>query len=143
MNPDNQGSSCSFPNFFSNTFAPAVERRLPEPGSLASVALDHTTKLPTFVDTVSRDLCDDGRMSAQSRDAALGFISRSSTAALVTGGAATLAALGVATAGAPLAAVGLGIVGLAILPPLAEWAVHRVGSFFGELFAGVEKPQDS
>ncbi len=131
--------SCAFPNFFSSALAPTVEEHLPEPGSLASAALDHTTRLPSFVTTVADDLCDDGRMSAASRHAAVGFISRSSTAAAVAGGAVTMAAVGVATAGAPLAALGVGVAGLLILPPLVEWAAHKAGSIADSLLHSVRR----
>jgi len=141
MNPETQSSTCAVPNLFSNVLAPTARDYLPEPGSVASAALDHTTKFPSFVETVSKDLCDDGRMGSESRDAAIGFITRSSTSAIIGGSAATLAAVGVATAGAPAAAIGLGIVGLALLPPAAEWAANKVRSFFGDLFARFKSPE--
>lgn len=137
MNPEDQRTSCAFPNYFSDTLAPAVQERLPAPGSVASTVIDHATKLPTFVDTVSRDLCEDGRMGTESRDAAVGFISRSGTTGAIAVAGTTLAGIALAAGGTPLAVVGAGVAAVAVLPPLVEWAVNKVGGFFGDLFAGV------
>ena len=137
MNPEDQRTNCAFPNFFSDTLAPAVEERLPEPGSIASAVIDHTTKVPTFFDTVSRDLCDDGRMGAESRDAAVGFISRSATTAGLAVATTTLAGVALAAGAAPLTVLGAGVAAVAILPPAVEWTVNKIGGFFGQLLDGV------
>ena len=135
MSPETQSSTCGNPNIFSSVFAPTVRDYLPEPGSVGSSVLNHTTKIPSFVDTVSKDLCDDGRMGRESRDAAIGFITRSSASALVAGSTATLAAVGIATAGAPVTALALGAAALTVVPPAAEWVANKVRSFFGDLLA--------
>lgn len=135
MDPENQTTNCAYPNVFSDVFTPTVQERLPRPGSIAGTVLDHTTKVPTFIDTVSKDLCFDGRMGVESRDAAVGFIARSSTTALVASSSASLAALAFGIGASPVAAIGLGVAGLALLPPAAEWAVNKVGTFFGDLSA--------
>ena len=119
---------CNYPNAFSDGLAPAVRELLPEQGSLSSKAIDHTTKIPTLLDTVSKDLCDDGRMGEESRDAAVGFITRSATSGALLVGAGTLTAIGLATAGSPLLIAGLGVAGLALLPPIVESTVKKVGS---------------
>lgn len=137
MDPETQRTSCAYPNFFSDTFAPALQERLPEPGTVASAVIDHASKLPTFLDTVSRDLCDDGRMGAESGDAAVSFISRSATTGAVAVGTAGLVGVGIAAGGAPLAVIGAGLAAIAILPPIVEWSVNRIGAFFGELLGGV------
>lgn len=142
MDPETQTTNCAYPNVFSDVFAPTVQDRLPRPGSVADTVLDHTTKVPTFIDTVSKDLCLDGRMGAESRDAALGFISRSSTTALVASSSASLAALAIGIGASPVAAIGLGVAGLALLPPAAEWAVDKVGTFFGDLSARFRSYED-
>ena len=126
-------NSCSHPNIFSDEVAPFVQSYLPAPGSVAEKVLDHTTGAPSFFSTISEDLCDDGRMGEESRDAAVGFISRSATTGVVLTGAATLAAIGVATAGAPLVVLGAGVAALAVLPPVINGLAQRVGSFFGGL----------
>ena len=137
MEPETQRTTCAYPNFFSDTFAPAVQDRLPEPGSPAAAAVDYVTKIPTFIDTVSKDLCDDGRMGPESRDAGVSFISRSATPGTVAVGTAGLAALGIAAGGAPLGVLAAGAAAIAILPPAVEWGVNQVASFFSDLFAGV------
>jgi hypothetical protein len=134
MSPDNRGINCLSSNFFSNTLTPALQERLPQAGTLASRVIDHTTKIPTFLDTVSKDLCDDGRMSGPSRDAGLSFIARSATAGAVTAGTVVLGLAAVATAGAPLTVAALGVAGLVLLPPAADWAVGKVSGFIGGLF---------
>jgi hypothetical protein len=139
MSPQIDRTTCTQGNFFSDVLSPSVERALPKKGSLASRVLDHSTRLPTFLDTVSEDLCDDGRMSSKSGRAALGFITRSSTTAIVAGGALTLGSIAVATAGAPVAVAGLGFAGLAFLPPVVEWGANKVADFFGGLLTSISR----
>lgn len=136
----NTPTLCAFPNFFNSIFVPAVTRRLPEEGSIAGRVLDHTTGIRPFIQTLSHDLCDDGRIGAESARQAVSFVSRSSASAIVAGGAIGLASLGIVV-GSPLAALGAGFAGLAILPPLAERAAVGVSNFFGELLAGVRREE--
>ncbi len=86
-------------------------------------------------------------MGSKSSRAVLGFITRSSTTAVVAGGALTLGSIAVATAGAPVAVTGLGLAGLAFLPPTVEWGANRVTDFFSgllqELASGREPAGDS
>jgi hypothetical protein len=131
--------NCYSPNFFSEALTPTIERSLPRKGSIASRILDHSTKLPTFLQTVSQDLCDDGRMSGKSGRAALGFITRSSTTALVIGGGAALGGLAIATAGAPAAVAGLGLASLAVLPPLVEWGAQKATDIAGSLLSSFKE----
>ena len=139
MKPEPQSDYCAYPNFFSSVVTPAVEKRLPEPGSIAGIALNHTTKVGPFFQNVSKDLCDDGKMGAESAGSALGFITRSATTTALVGGTVMLAGIGAAVAGSPLVAIGLGIAGLIALPPAAEWAARGVAGFFGEILAGVKR----
>lgn len=134
MSPKIEKPLCSENNFFSDYLAPSVQRALPNRGSLGSHVLDYSTKLPSFLDTVSSDLCDDGKMSKDSALAALGFISRSSTTAIVAGSTLALGGLAIATAGAPMAVAGMGLAGLAVLPPVVEWGVNKAADFIGGLF---------
>jgi hypothetical protein len=136
--PEMQSNFCLYPNYFSNVLTPAVEKRLPTPGSLSARTLDHLTNVGSFVQTVSQDLCDDGRMSVESTKSATSFITRSATSATVVGGTLGLAATGLAL-GSPVGALVAGGIGLAVLPYLAERAVFGVADFFGELLNGVEK----
>lgn len=142
MSPQINRPTCAQNNIFSDTFSPAVERVLPRKGSLASRVLDHSTKLPTFLDTVSKDLCDDGRMSGKSGRAALGFITRSSTSALVAGSAFSLGGIALATAGAPVAVAGLGLAGLAFLPPVVEWGANKVTDFLGGILGAFSRSDE-
>jgi hypothetical protein len=128
MAPDPLSSSCNYPNFFSSTLAPALQSRLPEEGTLAGRAIDHLTNVGPFLQNVSQDLCDFGRMGQQSERSALGFLARSTTSAAVASGSLGLAALGLAF-GSPLLALGAGAVGLVALPPLAERAAIGVVGF--------------
>ncbi len=140
MRPEPKSISCDNSNYFSDVVATAVERRLPEKGSIAARVLNHTTAIGPFFDTVSQDLCDDGRMSSESGYSALRFISRSATSAAVVAGSIGLVGLGI-TFGTPVAAVGAGLAGLAILPPLAERAVFGAARFAKELLGGVRRPE--
>ena len=136
MRPEPRYPYCDNQNVFSSALAPAIEKRLPQRGSLAARVLDHTTGIRPFIDQVSSDLCDSSRMSTEGRHGALGFIARSATSAAIIGGSATLAALGLVV-GSPVIAIGAGVAGLAILPPLAERAVLGVASFAEDLLAGI------
>lgn len=131
---------CLMPNFFDSVLRPAVERRLPPTDSFSGRALDHISAIRPFFETVSKDLCDDGRMGAESADSTVSFISRSATSAAIVGGTLGLATLGIVV-GSPLAAVGAGLLGLAILPPLAERAAFGIANFAGELLKGVPKQE--
>lgn len=131
-------ANCVYPNYFSNVFAPAVRDRLPEAGSWSGQALDHLTNVGPFVDTVSRELCDNGRMGRESANNAVGFITRSSTSAVVAGATLGLAAVGLVV-GSPLVAIGAGLAGLAFLPPLVEKGVKGIASFAGDLLRGLKE----
>lgn len=136
MRPEYNDQYCENPNYFSDVLAPAVTEKLPRPTSIPGRVLDHISGIRPFFETVSRDLCDDGRMSGESGRSAAGFISRSATSAAVITGTASLAALGLVV-GTPALAIGAGIVGLAVLPPLAERAVFGAASFGQKLLDGV------
>lgn len=138
MSTVNQKNGCEYPNYFSDTFTPAVQKRLPDANTFGSQVLDYTTKIPTFIETVSSDLCEDSRLGTESLKAAVGFITRSTTTVVVAGSAATATLIGAATGAAPIIGIGLGIVGLTVLPPLAERVVGRIGEFLGELLQGVK-----
>jgi hypothetical protein len=138
MRTDYKSYQCENPNIFSDVVAPAVERRIPSKGSLAGRILDHTTGVGNFFRTVSSDLCDDGRMGAESGRSALRFVTRSATSAVVIGGTASLVGLGLVV-GSPFVAAGAGLVGLAALPPLAERAALGVASFGSEILRGIRE----
>lgn len=138
MRPELNTPSCDNPSYFSDVLTPAVEERLPIKGSFVGRVIDHTTGIRPFVETVSLDLCDDGRMSVESGKRAIGFITRSATSAVVIGGTATLAGLGLVV-GSPVLAVGAGIAALAVLPPLVEKATFGVGRFASDLLEGVRR----
>lgn len=139
MAPTNiQSQFCANPNYFSSVLTPAVENRLPQQGSLTGMAVDYLTNTRPFLQTVSQDLCDDGRMSFESAKSATSFITRSATTAAVTVGTAGLVVTG-AVLGSPAIAFGLGVAGLAVLPYLAEKAVFGIADFAGELLNGVRK----
>lgn len=136
-----QSQFCANPNYFSSVLAPAVESRLPSRGSYSGVVVDHLTNARPFIETVSQDLCDDGRMGIESARSATSFITRSATTAAVTVGTVGLALTG-AVFGSPAVALGLGAAGLAFLPWMAEKAVFAFGDFAGELLSGVKKDRD-
>jgi hypothetical protein len=138
MRPEANTQSCDNPSYFSDVLTPAVEERLPTKGSFTARIIDHTTGIRPFVETVSQDLCDDGRMSTESGKKAIGFITRSATSAVVIGGTATLVGLGLVI-GSPVLAVGAGIAALAVLPPLVERATFGVASFASDLLEGVRR----
>lgn len=139
MSPTNvQSQFCANPNYFASVLAPAVERRLPPQDSYSGMAVDYLTHARPFVQTVSQDLCDDGRMSLESAKSATSFIARSATTAAVAVGTVGLAVTG-AVFGSPFVALGLGAAALAVLPWAAEKAVFAVGNFAGELLDGVKK----
>lgn len=138
MRPETNIQSCDNPSYFSDVLTPAIEARLPKKGSIAGRVIDHTTGIRPFVETVSQDLCDNRRMSTESGKKAIGFITRSATSAVVIGGTATLAGLGLVV-GSPLLAVGAGLAALAVLPPLVEKATFGVGRFASDLLEGVRR----
>ena len=138
-----QSQDCNYPNVVSDEVVPHIQSMLPDSGSIREKVLDHTTKVPTFLSTLSADLCDDGRMGNQTRDAAVGFITRSGTSGAVLTGMTTLAGIGLAVAGSPLIAIGVGAVGLLVLPPLVEGVVNRVGGVIGGLFNRVTNREES
>lgn len=138
MRPDLHTQSCDNQSYFTDVLTPAVEERLPAKGSIAGRVLDYTTGIRPFFDTVSQDLCDDGRMSTESGKKAVSFITRSATSAVVVGGTATIAGLGLAF-GSPVLAVGAGLAALAVLPPLVEKAAFGIIDFASELLDGVRR----
>jgi len=131
-------TNCVYPNYFSNVVAPAVRERLPEAGSWGGQAVDHLTNVGPFVDTLSRELCEDGRLSKESANNAVGFITRTSTSAVVAGSTLGLAAVGLVV-GSPAVAIGAGIAGLVLLPPLVERVVKGAANFAGDLLQGVKE----
>lgn len=128
MRSDPTSGYCEKPNLFSEVITPTVEEVLPEQGSLAARALDHTTGIRPYLHAVTADLCDTGRIGPEGRDRTLGFFGRSVTSAAVVGGTVVLAGVGLAV-GSPVLAIGAGIAGLAILPPLTERALVGAKSF--------------
>ena len=139
MAPTNAPSQfCLTPNYFSSVLTPAVQSRLPEQGSIQGRVVDYLTNVGPFFQTVSQDLCDDGRMGIESTKSATSFIARSATTAAVAVGTTSLAITG-AVLGSPLIALGLGAAGLVVLPYVAEKAVFRIADFAGELLNGVKK----
>ena len=139
MAPTNvQSQFCSYPNYFSSVLTPAVQDRLPEQGSISGRVVDYLTNVGPFFQTISQDLCDDGRMGIESTKSATSFIARSAATAAVTVGTAGLAITG-AVLGSPMIAVGLGVAGLVALPYLAEKAAFGIANFAGELLSGVQR----
>lgn len=130
-------ANCVYPNYFSDVVAPAVRERLPEAGSWGGQAIDHLTNVGPFVDTLSRELCEDGRLSKESASNAVGFITRTSTSTMVAGATLGLAAVGLVV-GSPAVAIGAGIAGLVLLPPLVERVVKGAANFAGDLLQGVK-----
>jgi hypothetical protein len=141
MRPEPKSVSCDYPNYFSNVLTPAVEKRLPERGSIAARIVNHTTGIGPFLDVVSKELCDDGSMSPASGKGLVKFVTRSATSIAVVGGTAALAGIGL-VAGSPIAAIAAGAVGLATLPPLAERAVLGLAHFASELLDGVKRREE-
>ncbi|MFO0416598.1 MAG: hypothetical protein ACK5Y6_04855 [Pseudomonadota bacterium] len=138
MRTEHKSYECGNPNLFSDVLTPAVEKRIPAKGTIAGRVLDHTTGIGNFFRTVSSDLCDDGKMSSESGRGAVKFITRTATSAVVIGGTASLAALGLVV-GSPIAAIGAGAVGLAVLPPLAERAALGIANFGHEILEGIRQ----
>ena len=142
MAPTNmQSQVCLNPNYFSSVLTPAVERRLPSQDSYTGMTVDYLTNARPFFQTVSQDLCDNGRMGIESAKSATSFITRSATTAAIAVGTAGLAITG-AVIGSPVIALGLGVAGLAVLPYLAEKAVFGVANFASELLNGVNKDSE-
>lgn len=127
---------CENPSYFSDVLTPAINERLPSKNSIAGRILDHTTGIGPFFETVSSDLCDDGQMSSDSAKKAVSFITRSATSAVVVGGTATIAGLGLAV-GTPFLAIGAGVVALAALPPLAEKIAFGAAGLASDLLNGI------
>jgi hypothetical protein len=117
--------------------APAVDEALPLRGTLAAKIIDHSTMVRPFFDTVTEELCSSqARMTEESAKRALSFVVRSASSAIVVGGSIGAASLGLAL-GTPLVALGVGVLGLAVLPPLAERAAFRIVGFAQRLLDGV------
>lgn len=136
MRSEKTPTPCENPNVFTDMYENVIAPRLPDKGSLADRALTHTTGARPFFETVSEQLCEDGRIGDASARGALGFIARSATTGAVLTGTASLAALGLVV-GSPVAAIGAGLLGLVILPPLAERAVHGLTRLGGDLLGQV------
>lgn len=141
MRTDPTHTSCENPSYFSEVLTPAITKRLASEGTVAGVVLDHTTALRPFFEGVSHDLCDDGTIGKESAKNAIRFITRSSTTAMVASGAATLALAGLAV-GSPVLAIGAGIIGLAVLPPLAERVTFGALRLGQEFLSGVRRESD-
>jgi hypothetical protein len=99
---------------------------------LADQVMTYITGARPFFETVSRELCDNQRVSRESGDKALSFIARSAATGITVTGTGALVGLGLVV-GSPLIAAGAGLVGLAVLPPLADRVVHGAASLFGEI----------
>jgi hypothetical protein len=137
MRTEGSIEGCANPNFFSDVVQPAVDKRLPERGGIGDKVVNHLTGVRTYVDTVARDLCDDERMGKESAKSMVGFISRTSATVAVSAASVVVGGFAIA-AGAPvLATVGVAAVGLAVAAPFAEKIALGVGSFAGEILAGI------
>ena len=113
----------------SSVVVPALEKRLPTRTSIAATPLNHLTRVDPFLQTLSSDLCDDGRLSARS---ALSFISRGATSAAVISASGVVAATSLAF-GAPIVPLVVGGIALGILPPLMERATFGAAKAVYEL----------
>jgi hypothetical protein len=131
MRPDVTTAYCANENLFSQLYEESLKPRLPAEGSLADRVLKHTTGVQPFLQTVSSELCDNGRVTQESGRRSLSFMARSAATGVVITGTTSLAALGVVI-GSPVAAVGLGVAGLVALPPIAERAAFGLVSWAGE-----------
>ena len=80
-------------------------------------------------------------MGKESAESSLRFMARAAASGAVVVGTTSLAALGI-VAGSPIAALGLGIVGLAVLPPIAERAAFGIASFAGDILERVRRSND-
>jgi len=134
MQTNSSSRLCDNPSYFSEVLTPAIEQRLPQKDSLSARILDHTTAIRPFFDTVSQDLCDDGQIGEESAKKTVTFITRSATSAIVLTSTASLAALGLVI-GSPALAIGAGVIGLSILPPVAERVAFGAIDFITDLFA--------
>jgi hypothetical protein len=141
MRPDPNTPYCENANLFTDIYENAVQPRLPAQGSLANVALEHTTGINSFFQSVSGELCEKGRIGQESAESSLRFMARSAASGAVVVGTTSLVALGV-VAGSPIAAIGLGVAGLAVLPPLAERAAFGIASFAGDVLARFRKGEE-
>ena len=132
MRPERNASQCENPNVFTSIYENSISPRFPREGSVADRIMTHTTGARPFFETVSRELCENQRMSAESGDKALSFMARSAATGITVTGTAALVGLGLGV-GSPLVAAGAGLAGLALLPPLADRVVHGAASLFGEI----------
>ena len=137
MRPESRVESCTYPNVFSEVIEPAVEKRLPERGSISDAVVNHLTGVRSYVETVTDDLCDDQRVGSDTAQSTIGSVSRTiaTTAVLTVGAIASAAA--VATGGAVLATAGLVGVGLVVAPPLAEKIAIGVARFGKDIVTGI------
>lgn len=101
MRPERNTSQCENPNVFTSIYENSISPRLPREGSLADRVMTHTTGARPFFETVSRELCENQRMSAESSDKALSFIARSAATGITVTGTAALVGLGLVV-GSPL-----------------------------------------
>lgn len=132
MRPERAPSECENPNIFTSIYENAISPRLPNAGSLTDRVMTHTTGARPFFETVSRELCENERITAESGERALSFIARSATTGVTVAGTGALVGFGL-VAGSPLVALGAGIVGLAVLPPLADRLATGVASLFADI----------
>ena len=132
MRPERNTSQCDNPNVFTSIYENSISPRLPKAGSLVDRVMTYTTGTRPFFETVSRELCENQRISAESGDKALSFMARSAATGVTVTGTAALVGLGLVV-GSPMIAVGAGIAGLAVLPPLADRVVRGAASLFGEI----------
>jgi hypothetical protein len=132
MRPEKNSFQCENQNIFTSIYESSIAPRLPRGGSIADRIMTHTTAARPFFETVSRDLCENNRVSPESGERALSFMARSAATGITVAGTAGLVGFGL-VAGSPLLAVGAGVAGLAFLPPLADSFVHGTATFLGEV----------
>ncbi len=132
MRPERGTSHCDNPNLFTTIYETSISTRLPRQDSIPDRLMTHTTGARPFFETVSRELCDDERITSESGERALSFMARSATTGATIVGTGALVGFGL-VAGSPLLALGAGLAGLAVLPPLADHLAHSAASLVSEI----------
>lgn len=136
-NSNLRSEQCRNENFIDSVVAPAFEDHLPQPSSFAGKVLNHLSGFYDFMGSVRSDLCNSGRISAESAKNFLNFGARSLSTIAIGQGTFILGGLALAASGpVALAGVaGLGALGLLIGPPIAEKAVDKIWDFTANLFS--------
>lgn len=132
MRPERNSSQCDNPNLYTSIYENSISPRLPKAGSIADKLMTYTTAARPFFETVSRELCENERVTTESGQRALSFMARSAATGMTIIGTGALVGFGL-VAGSPLLAFGAGAAGLAALPPLADRVASGTASFFGEI----------